>query len=88
MIGMVRFATVKFTASSSADVSLKTLEVEKLGLATLASSTRLWLERNGVRVTGKAAINSENKAIISFAPTFVVKAGTSQTFDLYVELAQ
>lgn len=56
--GTVRFAAVDFSASSS-DVALKTVEIEKLGLATIPPQTRVWFERNGVRITGRAAFTSE-----------------------------
>jgi hypothetical protein len=83
--GTVRFAQVNFSASSS-DVALATVEIEKMGLASIPSSTRVWLERNGVRITGRAAFTSEGKAMISFAPAFIVKAGSTESLDLYVQL--
>lgn len=82
----MRFAAVDFSAGAS-DVTLRTVEVAKLGLATIPSSTRVWFERNGVRVTGKAAFTSEGKAVVSFAPSLVVKANSTESLDLYVELA-
>ena len=83
--GIVKFASVDFKASS-ADVSLKTLELKKVGLASINSSVRVWFEKDGVRVSGRAAFTSEWNAIISFAPMFVVKAWSTEILDLYVEL--
>lgn len=85
--GTVRFAVVDFSASSSSDVNLKSVEIAKVGLATIPSSTRVWFEKDGVRVTGRAAFTSEGKAVLSFAPALKVKANGTETLDLYVELA-
>jgi hypothetical protein len=84
--GVVRFAAVDFSAGSS-DVSVKSVEIAKAGLATIPSSTRVWFEKNGVRVTGKAAFTSEGKAVLSFAPVLTVKANATEKLDLYVELS-
>jgi hypothetical protein len=84
--GTIRFAVVDFAASSS-DVSLKTIELTKLGLAPIPSTTRVWFEKDGIRVSGKAAFTSDGKAILSFAPEYVVKAGGTEKLDLYVQLA-
>lgn len=84
--GAVRFAVVDFSASS-ADVNLKTVELEKLGLAMLPTSTRVWFELNGVRVTGRTAFTSDGKATLSFAPALNIPAGQTKSLDLYVSLA-
>lgn len=84
--GTVKFAVVDFTANSS-DVSLKTVELKKVGLSSVSDAVgKVWFEKNGVRVSGKATFTSEGIAVISFAPAYVVKAGEKATFDLYVEL--
>ncbi|MCX6824413.1 MAG: hypothetical protein NT085_04800 [candidate division SR1 bacterium] len=85
--GTVRFASVKFTASSSSDVSLKSVELGKLGLASLPSGIKVWFEKDGTRVSGKTTFSSESKANVSFAPAFVIKAGSTEYLDLYVEIA-
>jgi len=83
--GTVRFAVVDFKASSD-DVSLKSVEISKMGLATIPSSTRVRFEKDGIRISGKAAFTSEWKAVMSFAPAYDVKAWDTATLDLYVEL--
>ncbi|NOZ44933.1 MAG: hypothetical protein GXP45_07490, partial [bacterium] len=85
--GIVRFAVVDFSASSTADVSLKTVELEKSTLASVPSGTKVWFEKDGVRVSGRASFSSDGLAIISFAPAYVVKAGNIEKLDLYVQLA-
>lgn len=84
-VGIVKFATVNFKAASS-DVSLKTVKLMKVGLSDVSTSTRVWFENNGVRVTGRTSFTSDGEAYISFAPAYVVKAGSTEMLDLYVEL--
>lgn len=38
------------------------------------------------RVSGRAGFTSEGNVVVSFAPAYVVKAGFTETLDLYVEL--
>lgn len=84
--GIVKFAAVDFTAAAS-DVSLNSVELVKNGLSTVSSTTKVWFEKNGVRLSSKASFTSEGNVVISFAPAYVVKAGKTETLDLYVELA-
>lgn len=84
--GSIRFAKVDFTAGSS-DVSVDAVELKSLGLAEVPSTTRVWFEKNGKRLSGKASFSSDRVAVTSFAPAYVVKAGSTETLDLYVELA-
>lgn len=86
MAGIIKFATVDFTAKSS-DVSLNAVELKKAGLSTVSSTTKVWFEKDGLRLTGKSSFTSEGTVTISFAPSLVVKAGSTESVDLYVELA-
>lgn len=84
--GTVRFAKVDFAAASS-DVALNSVEVKKVGLGTVDSNTKVWFEKAGKRVSGKSSFTSEGNVVVSFAPAYVVKAGSTETLDLYVELS-
>ncbi|MDD3303138.1 MAG: hypothetical protein PHN31_06295 [Candidatus Gracilibacteria bacterium] len=85
MAGVVRFAKVDFTAGTE-DTSINTVTLAKKTLASIDSGVRVWFEKDGRRVSGKAAFSSDNTAIISFAPSYIVKAGETETLDLYVQL--
>ncbi len=82
---IVRFAKVDFTAGNE-DATVRNIKISKLTLASIPSGTRIWFEKDGLRLSGKAAFSSDNTAVISFAPAFVVKAGETETLDLYVQL--
>ncbi len=84
--GIVRFAVVDLKAGGS-DITVNSVELGKAALASVNSSTKVWFEKNGLRVSGKASFTSENTAVISFAPALVIKAGATESLDLYVELA-
>jgi len=83
--GAVKHATVTFKAGSD-DVSVYSVQMKKTSLATLGSDTRMYFVKNGLRVTSKAAF-SEDKATLSFSTAFVVKAGATETLDLYLYVA-
>ncbi len=82
---IVRFAKVDFTAGNE-DATIRNVKISKLTLASIPTGTRIWFEKDGLRLSGKAAFSSDNTAVISFAPAFVVKAGETETLDLYVQL--
>ncbi|MDD4151377.1 MAG: S-layer homology domain-containing protein [Candidatus Gracilibacteria bacterium] len=84
--GIVKFAAVDLTAGGS-DVSVNSVEVKKAGLSTVSTSTKVWFEKNGKRVSARTSFTSEGNAVITFAPAYVIKAGTTETLDLIVELA-
>ncbi|MDD2916366.1 MAG: S-layer homology domain-containing protein [Candidatus Gracilibacteria bacterium] len=86
MAGIIKFAAVDFTAGGS-DIALSSVELKKAGLSTVSSSTKVWFEKNGLRLSGKSSFTSEGTVTLSFAPALVVKAGSTESVDLYVELA-
>ncbi len=84
--GTIKFAAVDFEAGSE-DVTLETVTLSKVALASIPTSTRVWFEKDGKRLSGKAAFSSDGTAVVSFAPAYLVKADSTATLDLYVELS-
>jgi len=82
-VGAVKHATVKFTAGSD-DVNVYGVNMKKLAL-TNTSNVKIWLEKDGVRVTTQAAF-SDDKAVMSFLTALAVKAWASESLDLYVQV--
>lgn len=82
--GSVKFATVTFTAGSE-DVNVYGVTFEKRALSDIPSATRMYFEKEGARVSSKASF-SQNKATVSFSTALAVKAGATETVDLYVLL--
>lgn len=85
-VGTVRFAVIDFTAGDK-DVAVNTVDLTTVWLAAVPTSTRIWFEKDWRRLSGKSAFSSDRRAVVSFAPAYVVKAGTTATLDLYVELS-
>ena len=77
---------MKFAASSS-DVTLRSIDLEKVGLGNRAGLYRVFLERDGMRVSGKASFQTDGKATISLSPSLIIKAGSNETLDFVVMLS-
>ena len=84
MAGLVKFGSVKFDAASS-DITINSVKIKKSGLSSLSGATRIFFEKDGVRVTWKASF-SDNVATVSFTTPLVVKAGSSETLDVILNL--
>ena len=50
MAGLVKFGSVKFDAASS-DITINSVKIKKSGLSVLSGVTRIFFEKDGVRVT-------------------------------------
>jgi hypothetical protein len=86
--GVSRFATVDFTAGSK-DVTLNTVALKRSGLGTytdFGNGGRLYFEINGVRVSSRATVSSDDTTVLSFTPALVVAAGKTVSVDLMAEL--
>jgi len=81
--GAVRLATVTFTAGSE-DVNVYGVTFKKDSLSAVTPA-KLYFEKDGARISSKATF-SENKATVSFSTALSVKAGASETIDLYLLL--
>ena len=45
------------------------------------------MEKNGMRVTGRQTLGTDNSVIISFSPALVIKAGSTEGLDLVASLS-
>lgn len=75
------YTTVVFTASSDGDVEVKSLTVERTGLAQDAAfSAVVLLDENKIRVGLEKTLNSNHQVVLNEA--FTIKAGQSRTMYL------
>lgn len=86
MSGSVKFATVDFTAGSK-DITVNSVTLKRSGLGALSDIDRVYFEKDGIRVSSRASVSSDQTVTLSFAPAWVVKAGTSESIDLYVDMS-
>jgi hypothetical protein len=81
--GFVNFGSLKFS-SDGTEITVNSVKVKSTGLATLDSATRIFFEKDGVRISGKASF-SNNEATVSFTTPLVVKS--SETVDVTLLLS-
>ena len=84
--GIVNFAVVDFKAQSE-DIKVNSVTVTRQGLGQRADISRIYFERNGMRVSGRASLSTDNTAVISFSPALIVKKNSTETLDLVVNVA-
>lgn len=85
MSGSVKFATVDFTAGSK-DITVNSVTLKRSGLGNASDIDRVYFEKDGIRVSSRASISSDQTVVLSFAPAMVVAAGTSESIDLYADM--
>ena len=78
----IKLASVKFSASEV--VNVKAVSLKKVGLSAIPAWTKVWFEKDGVRISGRATFTSDGEAVVSFAPALAVKS--NETVDLYAEI--
>ncbi len=82
--GLVKFGSIKLTAWSS-DITVNSITLKKLGLSSLNAASKVYFEKDGVRITSKAWFTN-NVATVSFTTPLVVKS--SETIDVVMSLVQ
>jgi hypothetical protein len=53
--GTVNFGTFDFTAGNE-DVTLTSVKLVRQGLGSRSDFTRVWMEKNGVRISGRQTV--------------------------------
>ena len=81
--GVISMGDVKL-AANGADITLRGVTLERIGLGNNTSVKGVWFEKNGVRVTNKGYLSSDSRTSVSFNPALVVKS--TDTLGLVVEL--
>lgn len=84
--GLVNFGKFDVTAGSQ-DVAVNSISLKREGLSNRSDISRVYFEVNSKRVSSRASININEDAIVSFTPALVVKAGSTLSLDLVVELS-
>ena len=87
-VSRVPFTKVNFTASNDGATILEAITVKRSGLTqNYTQFERIWAEKDGVMVTSKRALNSNDEAILTFAPALNIPAGQTVTIDIIASLA-
>ncbi len=85
--GVSRYAVVDFTAGSK-DITLNTVTLMRSGLGSYTdfNGGRLYFESNGVRISSRGNVSSDDIVTLSFVPALTVMAGKTVSVDLMAEL--
>jgi len=81
----IPFTTVNLKAGSQS-ATVNTLTIKRSGLSINTDITKVWAERNGVRVSSQQSVNSSDEAIITFSPVLTIPAGQTITLDIVASL--
>ncbi len=84
--GLVTFGKFDITAGSE-DSAITSIKLERSGLSQRSDISRVYFEQNSKRISSRGSVNIDDEIIVSFTPALVVKAGSTETIDLVVELA-
>lgn len=86
-VGRVPFTKVNLTASASGAATVESITVKRSGLTgSYSEIAKVWAESNGVAVTSKRALNSNDEVILTFAPVLTIAAGQSVALEIAAEL--
>jgi len=83
--GLVTFGKFDLTAGSE-DAAISSIKLERQGLSEREDIERVYFEQNSKRISSRGSVNIDEEIIVSFTPALVVKAGSTETIDLVVEL--
>lgn len=84
--GTVPFGKFDLSAGG-ADISVSTIKFVREGLGARSDISRVWVEKNGVRVSSRQTVGSDNVVTVSLSPALVVKAGATESVDLVATLS-
>ena len=85
-VGRVPFTKVVLTASADGMAKVESITVTRSGLSDPSKFVRVWAEKNGVAVTAKRTLSSNNEAILTLTPALEIAAGQSVALELVAEL--
>jgi len=83
--GLIPFGTFEIKAGSSS-VEIASISFKREGLSNRSDIRRIHLERNGVRISSRANISTDDTSMVSFSPALAIPAGGMEALTLVVEL--
>lgn len=83
--GLVPFGKFDLKAGSEGAM-ISSLTLKREGLSNRSDIKRVYLERNGVRVSNRASVTIDDMVLLSFSPLFKLASNEKATLDLIVEL--
>ncbi|MCK9438686.1 hypothetical protein M0Q39_01220 [Patescibacteria group bacterium] len=85
-VGRIPFTKVNFTASTDGATHLESITVKRTGLTTYGTTFKVWAEKDGVTITSKRTLTSNDDAVLTFAPALTIAAGQTVTLEILAEV--
>lgn len=83
----IPFAKYNLTAANDGAVTLNSITVTRTGLSDASVFTKVWAEKDGVRVTSQKTISSNDEAILTFSPVLTINAGQTVTIEIFASVS-
>lgn len=82
----IPYSKYDITAGSS-DVTVNSMTFTRVGLGSKDDFNKVWIENsNGLRISSRQTVGSDDVVTVTFTPAFVVKAGSTETVSLVAKL--
>jgi hypothetical protein len=85
--GIANAAEFVLQAGAGNDITVRSLELERVGLGSRTDIDRIYFEKNGIRISSRASLTSDGKAVINFSPALVLKSNSTEMMDLVVSFS-
>lgn len=82
----VPFTRLNLSAGSHA-VTVDTLTVKRTGLSTKDDFSKVWVEKDGIRISSQASLNTDDEALVSLSPALTISAGQTVTLEIVASLS-
>lgn len=83
--GLVPFGKFDISAGKE-DVKIESVKLTREGLSERTDIRRVYFEKDGIRVSNRASVGIDEDAVVTFTPALTVRAGSTETLDLIVEM--
>ena len=83
----VAYTELVFEAGSDSAVEVTSVKITRTGLGQRQDFDRIWIEKDGVRISSRASINSDNTATLTFSTPLSINAGGSVKVVIYAQMS-
>lgn len=83
--GLVPFGKFDISAGKE-DVKIESVKLTREGLSERTDIRRVYFEKDGIRVSNRSSVGIDEDAVVTFTPALTVRAGSTETLDLIVEM--
>lgn len=82
----VPFTKVNLTAGTDNAINVDAITVKRTGLSVNTNFDKVWVEKDGVRISSQQSINTSDEALLTFSPVLKISAGQTITLEVVASL--